>query len=311
MTSAFDNTPKGQSAAIVLEEKQKGLKRLLTSEAFKKQIGEIAGKFMTPEAMIRLTLVATSRQPKLLECTPESILRCLMDAAVLKVRPGGIMGRGYLIPRWNNKIKKNEACFDPGYRGLADVARRSGQIKRISAGVVREKDECEFIQGTEEKIVHRMHMRGDRGDIVFAYAVAEFKDGGTQLEIIPKSDIEKIMAVSMSKDRDTGNPVGPWRDWEDEMCKKTATRRLCKWLPYDDDLEKAITLATKSDSADVGDFDLDHSAITTDGEVVDAAALPPKTTDEKLSEQLNKTSQAQPVAAKGREPGVNAKGEPV
>lgn len=299
--SGFESTPRGQSMtiqrdreALVLQDKQRALKAKLTSEAFKKQLSEVAGKFMTPEAMTRLVLVATSRSPKLLECTPESVLRCLMDAAVLKVRPGGVMGRGYLIPRWNSKIGKNEACFDPGYRGLADIARRSGEIKRISSGAVHENDYFDYVMGTEERLTHKPRMDGPRGRLLCSYAVAEFKDGGTQVEVVLREDLDKIRNSSTSKG-------GPWSDWEDEMARKSAVRRLCKSLPYSDELETAVELATKTELSDVGDFVIDTDGVVVDDEPV---AAQPRTMDDKLAEQLGKAKDPEPPQEPSmREPG--------
>lgn len=207
------------------------------------KLAEVANAAMRPEDLVRLCLMAASRQPELLQCTQESVLRALMDAAALGIRPGGLMGRGYLLPRRNNKVKPSvlECYFDPGWRGLIDIARRSGEIKSVAAHVVYAKDRFHVAFGSTPRLDHEPVLEGDRGEIVAAYAIAEFKDGSVQTEVLTKGDIHKIRAVSAAEN-------GPWKDWEDEMSRKSAVRRLCKYLPFDPILEKAIEVATSSDA---------------------------------------------------------------
>jgi recombination protein RecT len=188
--------------------------------------------------------MALSRQPELAKCSQHSILRALMDAAALGIKPGGLMGRGYLVPRKNKKNGELECCFDPGWRGLIDIARRSGQIKRIEAHVVYEKDIFEVHYGMHSDLIHKPMLDGDAGNIIAAYAVAEFKDGSTQVEVLTKRELDKVRGSSAA------SSGGPWGSWFEEMARKTAVRRLCKYLPYTDELERAIEAATDAEAED-------------------------------------------------------------
>ena len=261
----------------IVKDRQTTLRSFLDNDKFKNQLREISGKFMTPEAMVRLVMVATSKTPKLLECTPQSIMRCLMDAAQLKIQPGGVMGRGYLVPRWNKKTGGNEACFDPGWRGLVDIARRSGQIQSISAHVVYHNDEFRCEYGTDESIKHVPCLDADPGPIIGAYAVAKFKDGSTQVEILSKRDLDKIQAVSQSK-------TGPWGDWEDEMSRKSAVRRLCKYLPFSDEMDRAIEASDRATGT--ADFTIDTQGEDVQEPVQEAKALAEPARTISLAEQL-------------------------
>lgn len=218
----------------------KDLRAFLESPAVQAKLKEVATAHMKPEDLTRLTLLALSRQPDLVKCSQHSILRSLMDAAALGIKPGGLMGRGYLVPRFNNKTGQLECQFDPGWRGLADVAKRSGAVKKIAAHAVYENDFFEVEFGTEEKLTHRPAIE-NRGKVVGAYAVAFFDDGTTQFESLDATDLAKIRAVSRAKS-------GPWKDWEEEMARKSAVRRLCKYLPYSDVLERALEAATDAEA---------------------------------------------------------------
>lgn len=223
------------------------LAAFLNSPGARARLDKVATKYMQPEELVRLALMAASRNPELLNCVTHSILRALMDAAAVGIAPSGMMGRGYLVPRKNNKTGELEASFDPGWRGLADIAKRSGVVRRIDAKVVYEGDVFEYVEGTEQRIRHVPNLDLPDGDeeaaehenrrIVCAYAIATFDNGEKQIEVLRKTDIERIRAFSASK-------AGPWGSWYDEMARKSAVRRLCKYLPYDPILERALDMAT-------------------------------------------------------------------
>jgi len=223
------------------------LRNYVMSKEVVARLRDVASKYMQPDEIARCVLVAASRTPRIAECTQDSILRCMMEAAQLGIRPGGALGRGWLIPRWNGKIRAYELSFDPGWRGLSDIARRSKLVRRIEARVVHQLDVFQVIEGTDPKLVHEPYDGGDDpGDVRASYAVAFFEGGDTQFEVVWRRDLEKIEAASSSKD-DKGNVVGPWRDWYDEMARKSAVRRLCKHLPTDEELEYALEVSTRAE----------------------------------------------------------------
>ena len=220
------------------------LRSFLESDGAQAKLAEVATKYMKPSDLVRLTLVAASRQPDLLRCSQTSILRALMDAATMGIMPGGTMGRGYLVPRKNKVNGALEACFDPGYRGLIDIARRSGKVKKLDAKAVWAGDHFEYEEGTNQRVHHVPNLEaGERGEVVAAYAIAKLEDGEPQIEVLTRADIDKIRNSSAAKN------AGAWTGWFEEMARKSAVRRLCKYLPYDPVLERAMELA---DAADVG-----------------------------------------------------------
>ncbi len=79
----------------------------------------------------------------------------------------------------------------------------------------------------------------DPGAVRAAYAVAEFAGGEVQIEILYRRDLDKV--------RKMGANAGPWSTWYDEMARKTAVRRLCKYLPYDPQVDEAIRVMDEQD----------------------------------------------------------------
>ena len=105
--------------------------------------GEIAKalpQVMTPERFKRIALSAVSNTPKLGNCTPQSFLGAMMNAAQLGLEPNTPLGQAYLIPFENRKKGITECQFQIGYKGLIDLAYRSGEVKMIDAQTVYEND---------------------------------------------------------------------------------------------------------------------------------------------------------------------------
>jgi recombination protein RecT len=229
-----------------------GLKALL--EAQRNGIAQALPRHVTPERLIKTFLVAANRIPDLLQCTQASILETINRAAELGLDLSGTLGEAYPVP-FNNKMKRPDGTefwakqcqLIIGYRGLAKLARQSGEIKRIDADVVCENDEFTFRKGSDARCEFVPNLKGDRGKPVGAYAYVQFKDGGEQFDFMPFSDIEKVRARSKSGSDKQGNAIGAWKsDWP-EMAKKTIFRRVAKWLPLS--TEKFVR-ALEQDDAD-------------------------------------------------------------
>lgn len=228
-------------------EKMGNLKTIL--EKSKNSIKAVLPMHMTPDRMIKIALVAASRDPKLLICTPESILRALIQSSELGLEPFTGLQHAYIIPYRNNRNNTMEAEFQPSYRGLIDLARRSGDILSLEAHCVHEKDVFECELGSNPRIKHIPSFGKDRGKVIIVYAIAKIKNGGIQFIPLDVDEIEKIRRSSKAANS------GPWVQWWDEMAKKTVVKRLLKYLPASVELTKAITKDAMIDNEDVFDVD--------------------------------------------------------
>ncbi|MGH0790774.1 recombination protein RecT [Bacillus cereus] len=194
-----------------------------TVEAYMKKMAprmaEVLPKHMDMNRMSRIALTTIRTNPKLLECAVPSLMGAVMQAVQLGLEPG-LLGHCYILPY------KREATFVIGYKGMIDLARRSGHIQSIYAHAVHENDEFEYELGLHPKLEHKPS-HGDRGAFIGAYAVAHFKDGGYQMEFMPKSEIEKRRKRSAS----ANSSYSPWSSDYEEMAKKTVVRYMFKYLP--------------------------------------------------------------------------------
>lgn len=187
------------------------------------------------DRFMRIAFTSIRQNPRLLECTPQSLLAAVMQSAQLGLEPDGILGHAYLVPYRNNQSGTTDAQFQVGYKGLISLARRSGEVRSICAHVVYAADKFEFAYGLHEKLEHVPAM-GDRGKAIAVYAIAHFKDGGYAFEVMFNADIEKIRLKSKAKDS------GPWKDFTEEMWRKTAVRKLAKYLPLSVEFQRAAGL---------------------------------------------------------------------
>ena len=201
---------------------------------YKDQIQAALPRHMSVDRMVRIATTEIRRTPKLMQCDPVSLFGAVIQCAQLGLEPG-INGQAYLIPFWNGKRKSFEVQFIPGYKGLMDLARRSGRVKKIVARVVREGDDFEYRLGTDEYIRHEPKT-GPDAPLYAAYAVATLEDGTQQFEVMLRPEIDAIRARSKAGDN------GPWVTDYEEMAKKTVVRRLCKYLPASVELATAVTM---------------------------------------------------------------------
>ena len=236
-------------------------------EKMKSQIARALPKHVTPERMTRIALTELRKTPKLLDCYPESFCGAIMACSQLGLEPGGSLGQIYLIPYGK------EVQAQIGYKGMIELARRSGQIVSLGAHEVHENDVFEFEYGLQEKLRHVPSLK-NRGQLIAVYAVAHFVGGGHQIEVMSKEDVDKIRATSKSQNST------PWVKFYNEMAKKTVIRKLFKYLPIS--IEKLQLAMQLEDAADSGnqnfkeiltggdeDFSVDYST----GEIIEGETV--------------------------------------
>jgi recombination protein RecT len=206
--------------------------------AYKSEIARALPKHLTADRLARVALTEVRKTPMLGKCAPRSLFGAIMQCAQLGLEPGGALGHAYLLP-FRNKTGGYDVQFIVGYRGMIDLARRSGQIVSIEAHAVYPGDhfDCEF--GLDSKLVHRPDWDVERNNpqtIRFVYAVAKLQGGGVQFEVMSKAQVDSIRARSKS----SGN--GPWVTDFEPMALKTVIRRMFKYLPVSIEVQRAVGL---------------------------------------------------------------------
>lgn len=238
MATAANGTNGG---ALTIQQKTTNVRALLDKS--KGQIAMALPKHCTPERMLRVAMTAIQRVPQLLECDPRTLVARVVEASQLGLEPDGVLGHAYLVPFRNGKTGKQDCQLIPGYKGLVELARRSGQVSTIYAKVVHAKDRYKISYGLDPQLTHTPADEDDPGEIIAAYAVCRLRDGGVQFEWLWKREIDAV------RKRSKASGSGPWVTDYDEMAKKTVLRRLCKLLPVSVELQR---LAAADENFDAG-----------------------------------------------------------
>ena len=224
---------------------QKSVAALINSNF--KAMKSVLPKHMTAERMARIALIEVRRNPRLAQSDPATLIGAILVASQLGLEPG-IQGSGYLIPYYNSNRKCYEVQFQIGYRGMMDLARRSGGVGMITAEVVHAADDFTYRLGTDPTISHVPAM-GDRGPITHFYSVAKLiPSGHVQFRVMTLAEVEKVRDLHSKAKRDKEGGFSPWRDHFEEMGLKTLIRRNCKYLPVSPELQKAVSLDEMADA---------------------------------------------------------------
>jgi recombination protein RecT len=227
------------------------------------QIQRALPEHMSADRFTRVALTTLRQNPQLLDCTPESFLGALMLSAQLGLEPGPL-GHAYFVP-FRNKQGRSEVQFIIGYKGLIDLARRSGNIVSIEARAVHANDEFSYSYGLDPILDHRP-ADAEPGRLTHVYALARYVGGGYNFVVLSVAEIEARRTRSKAKDS------GPWITDYEAMALKTAVRALAPMLPMSVEASHAIAADEAVVREVKEDMAKDMAVDFQTGEVVEAEA---------------------------------------
>ena len=223
-------------------------------ESQKANLAAVLPKHVDADRMLKLALGAMRATPKLLNCNVESLMGAVVTCSTLGLEPNTPLGHAYLIPFENRQKGTTDVQIVFGYKGLIDLARRSGQIISIAAHEVCQNDEFHFSYGLDEKLIHKPALTG-RGEPIAFYAVAKLVGGGYAFEVMGRDQIEEIRDASQNYKfaREKGKTV--WGQHFVEMGRKTVLRRLFKYLPVSIELATAANIDSNTEAGKAGNYE--------------------------------------------------------
>lgn len=200
--------------------------------------------YMAPARFQAVMTSVLAKQPELLECEPSSFLSAMITAAQLGLDPTPGKHQCYFIPFRNTNKRTVECQFISGWRGLVELARRSGEISRIEAHPAFHGEKFAYSNGLKPVLEHEPMQEGvvrTAAAVTHAYAIAFFRDGTAQFEVMDRKQVDAI------RDRGRRNPV--WNTDYEEMARKTVLRRLAKYLPQTPELSQALAADQEDEMA--------------------------------------------------------------
>jgi recombination protein RecT len=247
-------------------------------EVVKKSIADAMPSFMKgqAQAMLRALYTEVQKTPRLLDCTPESLFGCTIQAGQLGLMLGSALGQCYLIPF------KSRATLVPGYKGYIQLVNRSGQVGLITASTVYDKDHFEVHRGSSPILIHTpgdyptVKDVADRKPVAY-YATCTGKQGSIFMSLTkPEAEYHRAQHALVKNG-------GPWVTHFDQMALKTCIIKLCKYLPMSVEVQTATAL---DESADAGE-PFDASVLFQESNGDDQQAIEsPKGKTAELTERL-------------------------
>lgn len=212
--------------------------------AMKPEIAMALPKHMSPDRMARIATTLMRTTPNLARCTAPSFMGALMTCAQLGLEPGPL-GHAWIIPRERRDKGRPtgiwEASFQLGYKGAIELARRSGQLAKITARTVYANeygtDRFSVVyDGATEHLHHEPILVGDRGEPVLYYMVAKLTSGEEIFTALTPEEVE-----TRHRRRPQAQPDSPaWKNDYQAMAWKSCIVEGRRWLPQSAELEQAI-----------------------------------------------------------------------
>lgn len=217
------------------------------------QIARALPKHMGLERFKRVAFTTALKNERLLMADQKSFVSALIQSAQLGLEVDDVRGHAYLVPFWNNKMKRMDVQFIPGYKGLLELAYRSDALLSIDVNVVWDKEPHIYKAGDNAKIDHDPQPPSKRGENKIAvYAIAHLKGGGITRQWLWKEDVEKIRNMSKSYQAYKEGKLSEciWVDHEEIMWVKTAIRHIAKFIPQSSELQRAVTIEEKAEAGE-------------------------------------------------------------
>lgn len=257
------------------------LSNLLDSENYRKRFDELLGKRAPQFISSLVSLVnADAKLQKAFRDAPVTVIQSALKAATYDLPIDPQLGYAYIVP-FNNRKQDgsivSEAAYIPGYKGLIQLALRTGVYKTLNVIDIREGELKRFDRLTEEKTLEFVEDDVKRAKLPIVGYMGYFRLLNGMEKTIYRT-VEQINEHELANRK--GDKMGKgWRENFDAMCRKTVLRELIgKWglmsIEYRSYDEKTLALAQaiaeeepNGDRSKSGDADY----TVNDGKVINTA----------------------------------------
>lgn len=229
-------------------EKKNNLPKLLEMKSVQQKFFEVLGK--NTQSFIASLLSIYNDDKKLQECDPVSILAAAKLSAILKLPIMKQLGYAYVIPYYDSKSRKYLAQFQLGYKGLLQIAMRSGGFKNLNTAEIYEGE-----IKRQNRITGEIELGERTSDTVIGYvAYMELVNGFSKTLFMTRAEMEthaEKYSQSYAYDLKTGGKTSIWSKNFDVMAKKTVLKKLLNtYAPTSIEMQdSALAKAIKADQA--------------------------------------------------------------
>jgi recombination protein RecT len=194
-------------------------------------------------ALVRQALTVIKASPALQECSEYSLFTSIAEVAQAGLSLDLHLGQCYLVPF------SHIATVMYGYRGLIELAHRSGEVNEIVGEIRYSKDEFSLTLGSDRRLVHIPAdlPESKRGERLGAYAIADMSRSRPVFEYMTMEQIDRIKNAVIKRAEKKGKTSVWQTEHEAEMIRKTPVRRLAKRLPQSPALIPFIQAAIRDE----------------------------------------------------------------
>lgn len=262
---------RGPSKEVAQKQKTAAARQLF--QQMRPQFEMALPKHLGVDRFLRMALTCVQKTPKLLDCTQESMLAAMLEAARLGLEPG--TKQAAIVPYGKT------ATFIAQWQGLVHLMYNSGRVMSVVAEFIHEADDWEYKIGDDGAFWHRPDLlSATRGPIVLAYAFAEIKGGGrSKIVTLNRPQAEEVrdkyskayqLAEQHRREDPDGfarNPSGGWFNstWHtefDAMWRKSAVRRLADWVPQSPELIELLQRENEAGESEIPAFDFEGEVVS-------------------------------------------------
>lgn len=264
------------------------LQAMLDSENYRNRFQELLGARM-PQFMGSVVSMV-SEDPYLKEAffnAPMTVIQSALKAASYNLPIDKALGFAYVVPFWNSKTGKREAQFILGYRGMIQLANRTGAYERLNVVDVRQGELKKFDRLTEDVEVEWITDEALREKLPVVGYLGYFRlVNGYEKKIYMSVGQIDAHEKKFRKGKAGSKRPAIWEDNYDGMACKTVLRRLIgKWGLMSIDYQKADTQTIKI-AQDIAAGTVDDE-MTIDAPVTEApAAIPEQTVQEGTVQEM-------------------------
>jgi len=209
----------------------------LEKKETKEHFSTLLPSTLSVDSFVSIAKNQFTKNPQLALCSTNSLVESINLVAELGIAPSANLV--HLIPY------KNKCSVIIDYKGLVEIINSDPEVDIVHALTIHENDE--FTHSMGEVINHTWNFGGDRGEIIGAYAYIKKTNGTKIFEMMNTQEIEAIRNESNAYKCADNKSETIWHKHKAEMFKKTAVRRLTKWVKLSFRTMQSIEKVDESD----------------------------------------------------------------
>lgn len=227
----------------------------INSDGYKRMINQTLGDPKKAARFVTAITSAVATNPALQNCDAATIVSAGLLGETLNLSPSPQLGQYYLVPFNDRKNGRTTAQFQLGYRGMLQLAQRSGEYKRINAMAVKQGELISYDPFNDEIELKYIEDEGQRESLptIGYYAMFEYHNGFRKVLYWSKERMQ-AHAEKYSMGYRAHKGFTFWERDFDAMGVKTMLRQLLsKWGMMSLEMQKA--------------YEADGGVISSNGEI--------------------------------------------